>query len=127
MRARISRRQRSYLAVLTVLCLLFQQMALAAYACPLDEVPPGSAAGPECHPDPAGPATAASPLCQKHCAPDATTGAEARTAGVPALALPPPVFPPIALRELRSSLAPARPRGEAWPPPPALASIRLLI
>lgn len=98
-----TRRQRLRFAWLALLALLFQQVALAAYACPTTEVPPQPQAmmagceGMEM-PDPDAPA-----LCDQHCQRDHLTTPDLRVAQVPPLALPPQHF------DLAASLVPLAP------------------
>jgi hypothetical protein len=83
-------RHRIRLGLLVVGCLLFQQVAVAAYACELAELPPAPPAAMEHCSEMMAPAAAESPaLCEKHCAPDLTLLTDAAALGVPALALPP--------------------------------------
>ncbi|MBB1062057.1 hypothetical protein [Marilutibacter spongiae] len=76
-------------AWLALLALLFQQAALAAYACPINEAPPeprmvmAGCEGMEM-PDPAAPV-----LCDQHCLRDHVTSQDLKAPQVPALALPP--------------------------------------
>lgn len=84
-------RHRIRLGLLVVGCLLFQQIAVAAYACELAATPPAPPATTghcaEMGMAPAAPATPA--LCEKHCVPDLTLLSDASIQGVPALALAP--------------------------------------
>lgn len=85
--ARWRRASRVRLACLALLALLFQQAALAAYACPIDTAPtPVVMAGCEDMkaPDPVAPA-----LCEQHCVRDHVASPDAKVLQVPALALPP--------------------------------------
>ncbi len=97
-----ARRQRLRVAWLALLALLFQQIALAAYACPNVQVPPPHARMIGCEdmtiPDPGAPA-----LCDQHCQRDHLTTTDVRTAQVPPLALPPQHF------DLAASLLPPVP------------------
>ena len=130
MPVRLSRRKCARVAAIVVLCLLVQQLALAAYACPVDaSAIAGSnrtAAMADCatHPCEAEPPMDA--LCQAHCAPDRATAAEGRSAGVPPLALPPIVFEIVALDCCGADRCPPDALGRDGAPP-ALASTRLLI
>lgn len=75
------------IALVLVLSLLFQQVALATYACPIDLMPTQVAAP---MPDCSGVAeTGPSALCDKHCHPDHSTLAASLSATVPATVLPP--------------------------------------
>lgn len=79
--------------VLVIFCLLFQQVALAAYLCPLERLAaPTSAMVDHCaemgmQQDQDNPA-----LCQKHCSPDVLVVADHASPTVPALVLAPPVY-----------------------------------
>ncbi len=78
------------LAWLALLALLFQQVALAGYACPIDPSPaPALLASCEDMkvPDPDAPA-----LCQQHCVRDHAANPDSKVLQVPPLALPPPHF-----------------------------------
>lgn len=123
---RLSRRHRARIAAVTVFCLLFQQLALAAYACTMENDPSPAAAMVECHTTQAD--ASRDPLCQKHCAPDSATAAEIRTAGVAPLALPPERVLPRPLHAVPVGDA-LRSRGvpSVHAPPDALAFARLLI
>lgn len=94
-----ARHRRRRIAIVAILCLLFQQVALAAYACPLPRMPPPMAtmaamtehcAGMGMQQAEDNPA-----LCDKHCAPDVSTPADPAKLSVPALALPPMAFAPM--------------------------------
>jgi hypothetical protein len=86
------RRHRSVarLALVLLLSLLFQQVAIASYACPIDRMPAESEAGmPDCasmaETDPQA-------LCEKHCNPDDSTTPDPRVAAAPVVILPPVKF-----------------------------------
>ncbi len=92
---RLSRRTRLRIALVALCALLFQQMALAAYACPLPSsaapmtamaAMPGCAGMPQM-------GAHTSQLCAQHCAQQAPAPQDARLPAVPALALPP--HPPV--------------------------------
>lgn len=95
MKLRAFRRRslRQRLVWLALLALLFQQLALVAYACPLNGTQPAPRpmmmAGCEGMqmPDPASPA-----LCDQHCLRDHATTTDLQSPQVPALALPPMLF-----------------------------------
>lgn len=88
-RFRSPRRQLRF-AWLAFVALVFQQLALAAYACPIAETPPepSTAVMAECvgmeMPDPDAPA-----LCHQHCVRDHATSPDLKAPQVPPLALPP--------------------------------------
>lgn len=125
---RLSRRRRIQLVVLTIFCLLFQQVAVAAYVCTLDTAPAPGPRIADCHQPPADePAAPLDALCAKHCAPDTATSAEARSMGVPLPALPPPLYLPVLLAGDASVGPHAAERPDARHPPPQLRYTRLLI
>ena len=109
-------RQRLRIALAVIFCLLLQQVAMAAYLCPLEQAPTQSAASPcasmgmsHAKTDPA--------LCQKHCAPDFTTAAGHFTPSVPALALPPLQFALLAAPTTHAIVEADAPLSGADPPP----------
>jgi hypothetical protein len=85
-------RHRFFVALIVIGSLLFQQVAVAAYACDPAARSSSSAPASHCeHTQKAAPAKS-SPLCEKHCTPDLTVLTDTASLGVPALALPPMVF-----------------------------------
>jgi hypothetical protein len=87
----MTRRRRMLLGALLIASLLFQQVAVAAYACAHPVAAPAMPAGMEhCARMDAAPApVASSPLCEKHCTPDQSLLTDTAVPGVPTLALPP--------------------------------------
>lgn len=86
-----SRRRRLRIAVTVIVCLLFQQVAMAAYACTMTRMPAAPIAMPEECADmgmEVEPESLA--LCARHCAPDLSTVADHAALSVPSLALPAP-------------------------------------
>ena len=61
---RLTRRRRRIVALLALLALLFQQVAMAAYACPMEETSAPAASAP-CH----APRSADAARCHEHCHP----------------------------------------------------------
>jgi hypothetical protein len=131
-------RHRLRIALCVVLCLLFQQLAVAAYACPLDQVP----AAPEAMPERCADMDMDVPidldldlasaldnpaLCEAHCAPDAYTPADHATLSVPALSLPPPGFAPVLAAAAGQVAAQAEIPIARSDPPPRLRFCSLLI
>jgi hypothetical protein len=116
----MSRRSRCRfrIAVVVILTLLFQQVALAAYACTLTQAPAAPTAMPGCA-EMSTPAKAPPPgLCQKHCAPDRSIAADHEPPTVPALALPPLHFSPSLGQPISHvSLVAAVPIARSDPPP----------
>ena len=85
-------RTRFRLSLLVLASLLFQQVAVSAYACELVQAaPPPMPPGMEhCAQMDMAPVQAESPaLCEKHCTPDQTLLAGTAALSVPAMALPP--------------------------------------
>ena len=131
---------RRRLAWLVALLLLWQQVAVAAYACAGAPVSAGAAAvamavhsssmaamGDGCAQMPAAPVN---PLCHQHCQPDHATQVDARSATVPAstLAALPPESPSVAAVASPTQRALARhDRLRATPPVPRLLFCSLLI
>lgn len=82
-------RHRLQIAILVITCLLFQQVALAAYFCPLEQMPAEMAAMTEHCAEMGMTQKEDNPaLCQKHCSPDQSVAADSVKLTVPALALP---------------------------------------
>jgi len=85
-------RRRSRISWLVLFALLFQQLALSAYACTLTTTPSAPVvAMANCTGMPMK-APPASSLCDKHCHPDNATVSPLLSVTVPPLGLPPPVF-----------------------------------
>lgn len=120
-------RQPLRITLAVVLCLLFQQVAMAAYACAGDMPPDPVAMAEDCTEKGMAVAQEAPALCAEHCTPEVPLTPDAGGLHVPALALPPPLFADLAAR------APAaRGHGPAVPirrsdPPPRLLYCSLLI
>ena len=120
--------RRLRVAIVVTICLLIQQITLAAYACTMTMAPIASVAMTEnCaamenqrnHPPTA--------LCQKHCSPDPTSEIHQSLPSVPALALPPVTFGPVISRiSTGESFAPDSSLSRSHPPP-RLRYCRLLI
>jgi len=93
---RLRARHRLRVALVVIVCLLFQQLALAVYACPMEQMPPAMTAMAEhCAEMGMQQAEDNPALCAKHCAPDLSTAADHAKLSVPALMLPPLVFAPV--------------------------------
>jgi hypothetical protein len=84
-------RTRFRLSLLVLASLLFQQVAMVAYACELEAPKAPMPTGMEhCAQMDMAPAQAQSPaLCEKHCTPDLTLLTDTAAPSVPAIALPP--------------------------------------
>lgn len=133
---RPSRRIRLRIALLAILSLLFQQVALASYLCSPADIPAGNAAmGTHCDGmamvDGVNPAKAAPALCTHHCAQQTPTAQDARLPSVPPLLLPALLPPtPLAVAASPARLAATRNLAEARRTPglpPALRYQVLLI
>lgn len=93
-RAMAGRRQRrrNRVSWLVLFALLFQQLALSAYACTLTTLPSAPVAVMANCAGMSMPASHPSPLCDKHCHPDHVAGSPLLTLTIPPLGLPPPRF-----------------------------------
>jgi hypothetical protein len=79
-------RHRLRIALVAIFCLLFQQLAVAAYACEPSARAAHASTSSHCE-QMSGKAQDSSPLCEKHCAPDQSTAADHVQLSVPAVAL----------------------------------------
>ena len=119
-------RQRIVVSLLVIGSLLFQQVAVAAYACDPAPHHPSPAPVSHCEQAHSASAPAKTPLCEKHCAPDSTVLTDTAM-GVPTLALPPVLFTLVVHEPsapLAQSEAVALIRSD---PPPRLRFCSLLI
>jgi hypothetical protein len=127
---RPNRRIRLRLVLLAVLSLLFQQVALAAYACSTVDMPVSNA-GMTMHCDgmPMTHGQQNQALCTAHCAHQAVAAQDAHAPTVPPLVMPALLPAPIVLTTLPTAHV-AREHTAAWRPsgiPPALRFRVLLI
>lgn len=121
-------RHRLQIAVLVIVCLLFQQAALAAYLCPVEQMPAEtSAMAVHCAEMGMAQRQDNPPLCQKHCNPDHSMTADAAKLSVPPLALPPPVMAPVYVQPLSHVAIHADVPIARSDPPPRLRFCSLLI
>lgn len=121
-------RRRHCIVLLTLLCLLFQQAAMAAYACSLTQMPPDPAAmSADCDSMALQQVPESTALCAKHCAPDQSVAADHSVPSVPASTLPPPMLALAAVRSADSALLDAGGLVEYLQPPPRLRYCRFLI
>ncbi|URX61524.1 hypothetical protein KR767_15850 [Luteibacter anthropi] len=126
-RFRLNRRKRLLTIGLALFCLLFQQLALAAYACSPAAANAMAMQG-ECAQMSAPSRQAPDPACTSHCADHSVSPSTAQLPSLPPLALP--AMPPV----LEGSIALA-PESQPLPdptfqrpePPPALRFCSLLI
>ena len=121
-------RHRLRIAFLAIVCLLFQQAALAAYLCPTEQMPAQVMAMTEnCAEMGMAQQQDNLALCQKHCSPDHSVAADAVKLTVPPLALPPPLLAlvevqPVVHGAIQTDVPVAR-----SDPPPRLRFCSLLI
>jgi len=120
-------RHRFFVALIVIGSLLFQQVAVAAYACDPAARSSPSAPASHCEHTQKAPPAKSSPLCEKHCTPDLTVLTDTASLAVPALALPPMVFT-LVVHEPAATLT----EGNSVPltrsdPPPRLRYCSLLI
>ena len=121
-------RQRYKIVLVTVFCLLFQQTALAAYLCPIEQMPAEVAAMAEhCAEMGMDQARDNPALCEKHCNPEHSVAADAVKLSVPPLALPPPMLAPVVLRSASLVAVQADVPIVRSDPPPRLRFCSLLI
>lgn len=116
------------IALLAIVCVLFQQAALAAYLCPVEQMPANvQALSENCADMEMDRATDNPVLCEQHCNPDRSTAADGVKLSVPPLALPMPAFALVFAQP--ASLATPRAQGLAVgsDPPPRLRYCSLLI
>lgn len=112
-------RHRRWIALAVILCLLFQQVAMAAYTCTLPSMPPDPAEmTDECSQMGMKMVQEAPALCAEHCSPDRAVAPDSGFAHVPPLALPPIKFEPrLALAPTHHALAGQVPVDRSDPPP----------
>jgi len=124
-------RRRFCLSLALIASLLFQQVAVAAFACAKQAAPPpvveAMAHCTEMAMAPA-PAQAQSPaLCEKHCTPDQLVPADTANASVPALGLPPVSFALVLDTSLSQPIAATEVSIARSDPPPRLRFCSLQI
>lgn len=104
---RPTRRTRLRLALLAVMALLFQQTALAAYACSHADIPTGNTAmAAHCEEMPMAQAEQSPALCHAHCAHQPVTTLDVHAPTVPPLLMPALLpAPPLTLTTLPTSHA----------------------
>lgn len=117
------------IALAAILCLLFQQLAMAAYACTLTQAPPEPAAvAGHCAEMGMAQQQDNPVLCQKHCNPDRVVAADIVKLSVLPLALPPAPFGPVLAQPLSHATVQTRAAAAACAdPPPRLRYCSLLI
>lgn len=121
-------RQRLRIALMVIFCLLFQQAALAAYLCPMEQMPVESSAMAEhCAEMGMKQAQENPALCQKHCAPDVSVAADHASPTVPALALAPLAYALVVVQPISHVTVQAEVPIAPSDPPPRLRFCSLLI
>jgi len=121
-------RHRLRIALAVIFCLLFQQVALAAYACPMEQMPAEMTAMAEhCAEMGMQQAQDNPALCAKHCSPDFSTAADHVKLAVPALALPPLGFAPVLVSPVTHGAVQVDVPIAQSDPPPRLRFCSLLI
>lgn len=121
-------RHRLRIALLATFCLLCQQAALAAYLCPVGQMPAEMVAMAEHCAEQGVPQARDNPaLCAKHCNPDHSVAADAGKLSVPPLALPALVFVPVYLQPVSHAAISADVPIARSDPPPRLRFCSLLI
>jgi hypothetical protein len=123
------RRRRLRIVLVTIFCLLFQQAALAAYLCPIEQMPAQMPAMAEhCAGMGMAQAKANPALCDKHCNPDHQLLTDAGKLTVPPLALPASVFAPALVQAVSTTgTMPVEVPIARSDPPPRLRYCSLLI
>lgn len=103
---------------LLLLCLAFQNVAVAAHACPVQAEPGAEAALRHCVDGATAASTANtdSTLCAQHCVPERATGAAHADLQVPLAWLP--ELPPMAVVDHQSPPDACRATAAVTPPPP---------
>ncbi|WP_036171175.1 hypothetical protein [Noviluteimonas dokdonensis] len=121
-------RHRLRIALLAVFCLLFQQAALAAYLCPLEQMP-AEMTGMAEHCAEMGMEQARDnpALCEKHCNPEHSVAADLVKLSVPSLALPASTAIPVVLHSTVQVAVQADVPISRSDPPPRLRFCSLLI
>ena len=121
-------RHRLRIAVLAIVCLLFQQAALAAYLCPIEQMPAQTTAMAEHCAEMGMTQQQDNPvLCQKHCNPDHSFAPDTVKLSVPPLALPPLVLAPVYVQPVSRVAIQADVPISRSDPPPRLRFCSLLI
>jgi len=116
----VRRRSRIRIAVAVIVCLLFQQVAMAAYACTMVRMPAAAVTMDEDCADMGmakDMARESAALCAKHCSPDRSVAADQVVLGVPALALPVAFDLVLATRAAKEAPTQHVPIDRSDPPP----------
>lgn len=125
---RFRSRHRLRIALAVILCLLFQQVAMAAYACTLPSMPPDPVEMAEdCSQMGMQVVQDAPALCAEHCSPDHAVTPDTGFAHVPPLALPPVHFEPRVVPPSAHQMLAGQRLVDRCEPPPRLRYCSLLI
>ena len=119
---RLTRRRRRLVALIALCALLFQQLAMAAYACPMEEAR-AQVAPMKCHPD----ASPDAARCHEHCHPLTASTDHASAPAGPAAVLPPLDWSRVATLGADDACARRAPPPRGADPPPDIRFCRLLI
>ena len=115
-------------SLFAVLCLLFQQAALAAYLCPVQQMPAQmEAMANHCAEMGMEQAKTNPALCDKHCNPDHQLATDAAQLSVPPMALAARAFEPVLELPADKAAAPVEVPIARSDPPPRLRYCSLLI
>lgn len=124
----LPRRRRIRIALTVVLCLLFQQVALAAYACTLVRMPAETVAMTQaCTGMGAEQARESPALCEQHCAPDRSVTAGHAAPGIAPLLLAPLMYGSVLPGSMTHVALLADAPIDRSDPPPRLRYCSLLI
>jgi hypothetical protein len=121
-------RHRLRTSLFAILCLVFQQAAVAAYLCPVQQMPAQmQAMADHCVELGMEQAKTNPALCDKHCTPDQPLATDASQLSVPPMALAPLAFEPVIELPADKAAAPAEVPIARSDPPPRLRYCSLLI
>lgn len=121
-------RHRLRIALVVIFGLLFQQVAMAAYACTMPSMPPDPVEMAEDCADMGMERVEEAPaVCAEHCSPDRVVASDHVAPSVPALALPPPEFAPVLMPSVTHVALVAGVPLRRSDPPPRLRYCSLLI
>lgn len=121
-------RRRLQTAILVIACLLFQQAALAAYFCPMEQMPAETTAMAEHCAEMGMVQQQDNPvLCAQHCNPEQSVAADTVKLSIPALALPPLIPEPVQVQTIAPRIGQGDTLFARSDPPPRLRFCSLLI
>lgn len=120
-------RHRVHMMILVIACLLFQQVAVAAYLCPVEQGAAVPAAVAPCADMAMDVAIDAPVLCDKHCDPEHYLATDGGKLSVPPLTVPPPEFAPVLAHAASRLAVRADVPFARSDPPPRLRFCSLLI